>query len=287
MGKEIELPDWLEQLRRSEIVARVKDDPRSTEETRLGVSDYEARNYVTEWGQADFDSPCRVLSPERDLSPDDRVLLYAYFQQLGHWEELIAAFCQIFANALPEKEPIVVDLGCGPFTGGFAIASVLDSKGRKPQFDYIGVDRSRAMREFGERLAAAVEQLSEVNRHWSPDISSISWNSAPGWRPVIVIVSYLLASPTLNAAALIAELDKLLEKLGGGSVTVLYTNSPRARANRSFPVFCKALNDAGFKLYADDVGEIEIERRSGKRSRELRYALFRRPEQRTINLERS
>lgn len=278
MEKEIELPGWLEQLRRSEIVARVRGDPRSTEETYLGVSDYEARNYVTEWGQADFDSSWGVLSP------DDRVLLYAYFQQLGHWEELIAAFCQIFANTLPEKEPIVVDLGCGPFTGGFAIASVLDSKGRKPRFDYIGVDRSRTMRGFGERLAAAVEQLSEVNRHWSPDISSISWNSAPGWRPVIVIVSYLLASPTLNAAVLIAELDKLLEKLGGGSVTALYTNSPRARANRSFPVFCKALNDAGFKLYADYVGEIEIVRRSGKRSRELRYALFHRPKQHTLPL---
>ena len=97
-------------------------------------------------------------------------------------------------------------------------------------------------------------------------------------------MSYLLASPTLNAVALVAELEALLAKLGRGHVAVLYTNSPRAEANRSFPPFCDALLAAGFGLVADDTGTIEIDRRDGQRRRDLRYALFFRPEQRVLPL---
>ena len=58
----------------------------------------------------------------------------------GHLEELTAAFRMLFGKS-PVNEPIVVDLGCGPCTGGLAIAGAL---GEQPSFDYIGVDRSSA-----------------------------------------------------------------------------------------------------------------------------------------------
>ena len=57
------------------------------------------------------------------------------------------------------------------------------------------------MRELGETLALAAADLDEtpqIDRHWSPDIRSVPWQRAPGFRPVFVIVSYLLASPTLD-----------------------------------------------------------------------------------------
>ena len=224
----VELPHWLEQLRRAEITERVRNDPRSIGSTLLGVTPYVATREVVGGGQADFDAPWE------NLSPDDRVLLYAYFNQKGHLEELTEAFHQLFAGSRPHN-PVVIDLGCGPFTGGLAFAGVF---GQDAGFDYIGVDRSGTMRRFGERFAVAATHFDEVPqivRCWSADIPSVDWVSAPGWRPVIVIVSYLLASPTLDAAALIGELDGLLDKLGRGSVTVLYTNSPRPDPNRSFP----------------------------------------------------
>ena len=74
----VELPQWLMQLRRSEIVERVRDDPRSTGNTLLGVDFEVARRKVVGGGQADFDQPWN------DLSADDRVLLYAHINQLGH-----------------------------------------------------------------------------------------------------------------------------------------------------------------------------------------------------------
>ena len=270
----IGLPKWLEDIRTAEVVRRVRDDPRSVGGSLLGVSFDVARIEVAGGGQANFDEPWG------DLSPDDRVLLYAYCIQKGHLEELTAAFRMLFANN-PVNKPIVLDLGCGPCTGGLAIASEL---GDQPRFDYIGVDKSNAMRRLGERLAVAPTQMSEVRRQWARDISSVSWQQAPGWRPVIVIVSYLLASPTLDATELIGQLDCLLAKFGRGPVTVLFTNSPQAHSNRSFPEFSGALLDAGFRLCADDTGRIGIGRMSGVRRRPLRYALFHRPLRHTLAL---
>ena len=208
----VELPPWLKRLRRSEIIERVSNDRRTVGETVLGVDRDVAQQMGAGWGQAEFDEPWG------NLSPDDRVLLYAYFFQLGHLEELTEAFRMLFPGGPPKEEPVVVDLGCGPFTGGLAVAGVL-GPGRR--FDYIGVDRSQAMRCFGERLAVAAECLPEappIDRHWFADVSSVSWSSAPGWRPVFVIVSYLLASPTLDVVALIANLEGLLRKFGQGPV---------------------------------------------------------------------
>ena len=282
------LPDWLERLRRSEIVARVNNDPRSVAGTVLGIDRGEAMRDAAGWGQADFDESWGNLSPE------DRVLLYAYFLQLGHLEELIEAFGQLFGpSERPEEprnsserpeNPIVVDLGCGPFTGGLAIASQFP---RDAQIDYVGVDRSSAMRSFGERLASVAANnggLPRISRNWAADVASVSWPSAPRWRPVIVIVSYLLASPTLDILALVPDLDHLLAKLGRGPVTVLYTNSIRQEANLSFPPFRTMLRERGFDLVRDDKGAIDIKRGQDLRSRPLRYALFHRPTQGTLQL---
>lgn len=274
----VELPQWLKQLREVEIVKLVQKDPRSVGRTVLGVAPDVAKDQVVGWGQADFDSPWN------DLSPEDRVLLYAYFNQKGHLEELFAAFRMLFKDGC-SNAPIVVDLGCGPFTGGLALAATLD---RESQFDYIGVDRSKTMCDLGERLAVAAEErfdeMPQVTRLWSTRVGSITWKPAPGWRPVIVIVSYLLASPTLNVEALVADLCTLLKKLGNGGVTVLYTNATRLDANRQYPAFQRALVGAGFKLHKDDIGKIKITRRGDEKDRDLQYALFHRQEQTRLPL---
>ena len=272
------LPDWLEKLRRAEIVDRVRRHRRSAGGTTLGVDAEEATRDVAGWGQADFDEPWR------DLSPDDRVLIYAYYFQRQHIEELIEAFGQLSGGSDPPENPIVVDVGCGPFTGGLAIASRFP---RNARMDYIGVDRAGAMRRFGEHLASVAENdadLPRICRHWAADVDSVSWNRAPGWRPVIVIVSYLLASRTLDVAALVPALDRLLITLGRGSVTVLYTNSVRDETNERFPTFRALLCERGFDLRRDDKGAIPVKRGQDAKTRRLRYALFHRVAQRTLAL---
>lgn len=268
------LPQTLLDLRRNEIVGPVQNDPRTQGDLVLGV-DRAAALEAIDWGQADFDQPTGTLSAK------DRVLLYAYFNQLGHLEELSEAFRQMFGQLRPTDPLIVVDLGCGPFTAGLALAGQLD---QREGFDYIGVDRSRTMLEFGERLAKATEsmpQLPRVRRQWIADIASLLWDGPPRWRPVLVVVSFLLASPTLRLTKLLADLNSLLSTLGRGEVLVLYTNSAKEGPNRLYPRFHQHLIDAGFKVVAENIGTV----RTKRTERRLRYALFHRAKKSTLRLE--
>lgn len=270
------IPNWLRSLRRTEIIDVVCNNPSTKGDYFFGIHKDEVFNQVIGGGQGDFDIPYG------HLSGSDRSLLYAYFNQLGHLEELIEAFGQLFKNGPPADPLIVVDLGCGPFTGGLALASVLGDGAR---FSYIGLDRSSTMRELGERLAAVAEQVGALNcseRHWVEDFASVQWHGAPGWRPILVIASYLLASPTLDAESLVADFMELCTRLGRGPITVLYTNSPSMDANRNFEAFRAALEKAGFSIIADDLGSITVERLAGLKERRLRYALFQRHAQKVL-----
>jgi hypothetical protein len=252
-------------------VSVARRDPRTASEP-LGVANADVFR-ILGGGQADFESP------HESLSPDDLALLYAYWIQLGHVEELVEAFGQHLSGCNIEL-PVVIDLGCGPFTGGLAVASALDPQNG---FTYIGMDRASAMRRLGESLAIATVQRRrlDITRIWAANLNEVEWLEPPRWRPVIVIVSYLLASPTINPVALVTDLDTLLKRIGCGPLTLLYTNSVYDDRNTHFPAFRGALESMGLKLIKDEIGTVETNR--GKRT--LRYALFHRPVQDTLELQ--
>jgi hypothetical protein len=103
------LPSWLIDLRRELITNVLRDDPRTVGRSdQLGVSTDRIFSEVIGGGQADFDAPWE------HLSPDDRVLLYAHWNQIGHIEELHHAFTQLL-GASTISDPVVIDLGCGPW----------------------------------------------------------------------------------------------------------------------------------------------------------------------------
>jgi hypothetical protein len=145
------------------------------------------------------------------------------------------------------------------------------------------MDRASAMCRLGERLAIATVQSRrlEITRIWAAGLDEVQWREPPQWRPVIVIVSYLLASPTIHTVALATDLDKLLKRIGRGPLTLLYTNSVYPDKNVHFPPFRGALEPIGLKLIKDEIGAIETNRGT----RTLRYALFYRPAQDTLELE--
>ncbi len=238
----------------------------------LGMQAAEVREAIG-GGQADFDAP------QGALTPDDLALLYAYFNQLGHVEELVEAFGQFFEHSSPPN-PIVLDVGCGPFTGGLALAATL----KDPRFDYVGVDPAESMRRLGERLACSDLVPGEINRHWAASLDVVDWPYPRSWREVIVIVSYLFASPTLDGTELFRGLVTLLGRFGRGAVTLLYTNSVRREANLAYPPFRDLLLGAGFRPVADGEGKIVTERYSGQRLRRLRYAMFRRDRIETLQV---
>ena len=258
-------PLWLNELRRKEVTDRVRKDPRSQGETLFGLEVNAAFERIG-GGQANF------VAQNGDLSPDDMALLYAYLNQKGHLEELVTAFRLLGAKGMPEN-PIVVDVGCGPYTGGLALAAAL---GGKPCFDYIGIDEADSMRQLAAHLACSELVPARVTTRWATDISSVDWPHAPGWREVIVIVSYLFASRTLDVERMFEDLQLLLSRFGRGGVTLLYTNSAKETPNSKYPGFRTRLKEAGFQVYSDDQGEITVERDGRTKVRKLYYALFRR-----------
>lgn len=275
------LPPWIADLRRTEVIERVHADGRTSPDRPLGIEKTRIQSDAICGGQADFDAPWE------SLSGDDRALLYCYYNQRGHLEELTGAFQMLFGRGTTMDDPLVLDLGAGPCTAGLALAGVF---GNAARFTYIGVERAASMSRLGERLAVAAAdagRMAAVERHWYESISTIPWAKPPSWRPVIVVVSYLLASPTVRAPELVAELDAFVSKVGRGAVTVLYTNSAFAGPNRAFRAFREALATAGFSLVADDRGAIVVKRYTGPRTRELRYALFHRKARTILPLGRA
>ena len=275
------LPDWLHTIRREHIVTRIESDLRTGNlfKDPLGVPSSIVYNEVIGGGQADFET--EWVRGDQRLSPAERALLYGLFNLKGHLQELVAAFDMLTASAEIE-DPVVIDLGCGPGTGGLALANALGSKAR---FIYVGVDRAASMRGLGERLmqaAAARGWMTEVERRWIADVSEFDWREPPSWRPVIIIASYLLASPTLDAQTLVNTAMEQVEKIGRGEVAVLYTNSLRPEANQQFPRFRNSLVDGhGFTLLDDNEGRIST---GWDKERRLRYALFFRQAKHTLEL---
>lgn len=264
------LPPWLRSLRQTEIVQPVQRDPRSRGGTLLGLSMDEAKS-ATDWGQADFDTPCR------GLSPSDLALLYAYILQLRHLEELTSAFGQILADHHFDHKPVVLDLGCGPCTGWFALAAILDSE---TPFEYIGIDRSVAMRDLGERLvsvAARCSRFAENRYQLRAEIADVEWTRPPKWQTIIVVISFLFASRSLDPEQLTADLNALIERIGRGSVAIVYTNSAKPGPNRKFGDFVDHLKQSGFTLVTEDTGQV-VSDRSDKLFK-LRYALLYRSRQ--------
>ena len=266
-------------LRHREVVTKIQSSVDTQGDRILGIDMDEVFTDILGGGQADFDQPYQHLYGA------DRALLYAYLIQKRHLEELVEAFTQLFKNGAPDEPLIVLDLGCGPFTAGLALAATL---GNDSSFSYIGLDRSVAMRELGEKLAVAAEEfgaLRGVDRQWVENLDAVQWREVQGWRPVLVIASYLLASPTLDVGTLVEDIDRVCNQFGRGSVTVLYTNSTRPSANQKFGPFRDALASAGFRIFADDRGAITINDLKGTRERELRYALFHRNARSTLDIQ--
>ncbi len=262
----ITVSSWYEHVRRACIVDPLNNDPRETRENgmRLGKSSRWIFERAIGGGQANFDEPIE------DLSPRDRVMLYALFNQKGHVPELIHAF-QILADH-PQRlnNATILDIGCGPFTAGLSLAIVA---GNEVAFRYVGVDTSQEMCALGLELANAAREAGGLSPQtlvqFVGSIDSIDFGPPRlGWT--VVVLSYLLASASLDVELLVRQIVEACSRIGQGPVAVLYTNSAQAERRAAFPAFQSRMVDAGFKCEVVDTELLT----DGERPRRIHYALF-------------
>lgn len=261
--------DWLIELRRTYIVQPVMEDARNTKaiDTCLGHSKSWIFYSAIGGGQADFDQSIA------NLSPRDRVMLYAFFNQKGHVDELSHAFERLLPQPHHLNGATVLDIGCGPFTAGLSLANVV---GDSVVFRYYGIDTSVMMRNFGGELAAATLKAGGLNVrsaiNFYEGLDDVDFGGlTAGWT--IVILSYLLASDSLNIRDLVSQLLDACQRIGYGSIAILYTNTTREAAGAKYPELQEQLLAAGFVKKVDEKELLQ----EGSRSRPVHYAFFFRP----------
>lgn len=252
---------WLERLRRSSIVDPLTNDGRSPQGTRLlGHEPEWVFRHAIGGGQADFDQPIA------DLSPRDRVMLYALLNQKGHINELIYAFELFLPDVQLAEGTTVVDIGCGPFTAGLALANVV---GNAAAYRYFGFDSAASMLSFaleladGVRDAGAFHEHTTVNFHREPAHADFGPQRAA--ERTLFVLSYLLASSSIDPAALVDEIGTTADRVGWGPVYILYTNSVTDFNRRHFQPFRTMMEAAGFRLEREE---------ETTQPRRIHYALF-------------
>lgn len=260
-------PAWLETAIDEEIITKIDTDPRTLAAPGafLGWPKNKIFVDVIGFGQADFDTTVGHLSPH------DRALLYARYNQPRHLDELTDAFGKLLSSSQHAGRPTILDLGCGPFTAGLAFAAVF---GPSREFRYFGIDIATSMCQFGARLVTAARRYGGLNDRttcsFESDLNNVKFGPIRG-DLTIVVASYLLASPTLDVKLLIEKLLNALSRIGPGPVAVLFTNSAAPHLNTKYPEFRQALCDAGFAIEVDDT---EFFINTTKTPKDLRYALF-------------
>ncbi|KFE46492.1 hypothetical protein [Pseudomonas congelans] len=257
-------PQWLEKVIDQEVNDPIRNDCRTTDSTFLGWPRSTVFYEVIKGGQADFDAP------QKKLTGADKALLYAKYNQGRHLDELRSAFDQLFKTSSLSNRPTVVDLGCGPFTAGLSLASVL---GPEKMFRYYGVDLYESMRVLGNRMAEATKAQgvlhAQTRYQFTDDLSNIDFGAVRG-ELTIFVASYLLASPTLDPTELVVDILAAHKRIGPGPCAVLYTNSPSPKARDKFPAFSKNLIAGGFFSCGENVERFDLTRNP----KDLHYALF-------------
>ena len=257
-------PGWLDRVIDQVVNDPINDDCRTTANTYLGWPRDTVFFEVIKGGQADFDAP------QKELAGPDKALLYAKYNQSRHLDELRCAFDKLFKTSVLSNRPTVVDLGCGPFTAGLSLASVL---GPEKMFRYYGVDRYESMLSLGNQMAEATKAQGALHPQtylqFTDNLSNIDFGAVRG-ELTIFVASYLLASPTLDPEELVAEILAAHKRIGPGPCAVLYTNSSNPKAREKFPAFSDSLIAGGFQSFREKVERFELTRNP----KDLHYALF-------------
>lgn len=256
---------WLEQLRKRLIVDPIRNDKRSTTNTLLGHDFGWVRRVGINGGQADFDSPLNGLSPR------DRAMLYAYVNQKGHVDELIHAFNKLGENVRDFQNSTIIDIGCGPFTAGLALANVI---GNEVPYRYYGLDRAQSMLDFGRELALGVSAAGEFHPStkvfFESDLDSINFGPLRAADMTIFVLSYLLASGTIDIEKLVGEMLRACNRISLGRVVVFYTNSVREEARINYEPFRSRLTSEGFDVFVEGAEVFN----DADNQRNIHYALF-------------
>lgn len=196
------------------------------------------RNTILGQGRADFSTSLEGLSATQ------RVDLYCFYYFQMHFTSSFLLFSSeqaFIESAISGKDVYFVDIGCGPFTSGYAFntwLSKLENKNFKT-CNYIGVDTSQAMLDKAKKIFNNLgvnkydSSVFHTDKNFIADgLHSMINNSSD--TIFIINYSYLFASLSLNVDDFVSFTNTILTKFcnkNGGKLIVLQQNPEYSSLN--------------------------------------------------------
>uniref|UniRef100_B8HQV0 Methyltransferase domain-containing protein n=1 Tax=Cyanothece sp. (strain PCC 7425 / ATCC 29141) TaxID=395961 RepID=B8HQV0_CYAP4 len=176
---------------------------------------YLAIREIINGGQADFDTD--YLCGDVLYTPEMRVLIYCYqnFEQhlatklfiLENHTELLHQYLNSQDQTL--HNTLFIDIGCGPLTGGIALAHYYCENMLNPLITYVGIDKSEAMLRFAQELSRdsyfadgdrflLFNPMPERSQDFSLMPSNYINSISASISSIVFNFSYFFASPSLS-----------------------------------------------------------------------------------------
>jgi|GEM_PF-948044 hypothetical protein len=164
----------------------------------MGYDKLTILNDVLNRGKTRFDEKYECIEP------DEKVLLYCYFNMKKHFFTSVAVFKKMWKSLnqiLTDKSysPVFIDLGCGPLTSGLALAELYQNETMTAlRLNYIGIDISKAMikkaNEFTESDLFHKDSTFRFYANWN-EIDLVTLKTLAGKNnPFFLNASYLFAN---------------------------------------------------------------------------------------------
>lgn len=233
----------MQQIFQSEIIEPIRNHLQTqiSKSILMGYTNDIIRREVLNYGKADFNSAYK------NLSSDDIVALYCYFNMRKHYFSSYAVFLKMFASLQiifknEQLTPIFIDLGCGPLTSGLALADLYHIQtGKKLKFSYIGIDIANSMLRKAQKFSEVPDLFHEDARfhffkNWNDISDSLFDDLMNENNPILLNASYLFANIDKVVAEDLARfVNKLVERYK--DVHIIFQNPNRTDRNIQYDNF--------------------------------------------------
>lgn len=210
-------------------------------------------------GQADF------RTGNFGLTTDDIALLYCFYFFQMHFTSSVAVYYKYqddLVQAFQSSSEIhFVDVGCGPYTSGFAFLYFTQVKGIREKLadridkvllSFYGVDNATSMTDLGDNLLTAYQNtLPDTEFKYRSISKSIDFatlatkigNAAA--RTIIINCCYFFASNSLDISQFTASIQALMDNNREARILFFYQNAPTGatKVSGKFSSFKQAIKD--------------------------------------------
>lgn len=224
------------------VTQPVTQDARSLPGLPLGFDrDYHLLN-VLAYGRAKFDVGDDVFTAA------DKAALYCYYQLRNYYASSLRVFAQ-YATYLQQQFTLcdqrisMIDLGCGPMTGGLAFQRQF---GMNPHFyfHYVGVDTAPAMLDKAKQFAGAGLLGRDTRVQFAAALDSIAaayWESIFTLPHAVVLYAGDVFGCLSNedAALLATQVNRLMDAFPLNKYMLVFNGPSLERQARSYVTFKK------------------------------------------------